>query len=213
MSALGKFVAFEGPDGSGKTTQAKLLVKHLTALGYQALYTREPGGSPYAEEIRQVILSDGAKDADSETMLALFAAARRDHVMRLIKPALESGTHVICDRFQGASWMYQICAQGGGELRRFYWELHHQFLPDPRTMRPHMYLCFDVPAEVSLQRVSLRGEQATHFEARGIDFMRRIRDGGLEFARMVNAPVIDGTQFVEEVQCLVHAHVLPLLKT
>jgi len=107
MDFKGKFITFEGGDGCGKSTQAKLLVEALREKGYDVVHTREPGGSSGAEEIRSLILTGDADRWSPETELLLFNAARRDHLERTIKPALEAGKVVICDRFVDSSRVYQ----------------------------------------------------------------------------------------------------------
>ena len=108
----GLFISFEGIDGSGKSTQARRLHADLLAEGRQAVLTREPGGSPGAEEIRALVLQGEPDRWSAETELLLFTAARRDHLERLIRPALEMGKMVICDRFADSSRMYQGLSRG-----------------------------------------------------------------------------------------------------
>ena len=106
MSAKGHFISFEGIDGSGKSTQARLLAEHLRALGHDVVLTREPGGSAGGEEIRALVLQGDPDRWSAETELLLFTAARRDHMERLILPALSAGKIVICDRFADSTRMY-----------------------------------------------------------------------------------------------------------
>jgi dTMP kinase len=109
------FVTFEGVDGSGKSTQAKLLVDWLTAAGHDVLLTREPGGTPVGEAVRRLLLHGDAMEPWTEA--ALFAAARSEHVARAIRPALEAGRHVVCDRYLDSSVAYQGIGRGLGEGR------------------------------------------------------------------------------------------------
>lgn len=112
MSGQGRFVTFEGIDGSGKSTQARLLAEHLQGTGHEVILTREPGGSEGAEEIRKLVLEGDADRWSAETELLLFTAARRDHLERLIEPALAAGKVVICDRFADSTRMYQGLSRG-----------------------------------------------------------------------------------------------------
>ena len=108
----GLFVTFEGIDGSGKSTQARLLADHLAAQGHDVVLTREPGGSPGAEEIRALVLQGDPDRWSAQTEILLFTAARRDHLERTIRPALEAGKIVICDRFADSTRMYQGLSRG-----------------------------------------------------------------------------------------------------
>src|SRR5690242_17210385 len=104
----GKFVVVDGGEGAGKSTVVKRVVEHCQAHGRDIIATREPGGSPFAEKIRELILSPDAKAADAEVMFGLFWAARRSHLVETVFPALEEGTSVLCDRFDSSTWAYQI---------------------------------------------------------------------------------------------------------
>ncbi|MCR9140141.1 MAG: dTMP kinase, partial [Alphaproteobacteria bacterium] len=115
MSAPGRFITFEGIDGSGKSTQARLLAEHLRAAGHPVDLTREPGGSPGAEEIRRLVLEGDPDRWSPETELLLFTAARRDHLERVIDPGVAAGRVVISDRFADSTRMYQ--GLGRGDLR------------------------------------------------------------------------------------------------
>ena len=112
MNLSGKFISFEGIDGCGKSTQAKILSTELTACGNKVLLTREPGGSEGAEEIRNLLLTGNPDRWSAETEILLFTAARRDHLERTILPALKSGTTVICDRFSDSTRVYQGVTRG-----------------------------------------------------------------------------------------------------
>ena len=112
MNLSGKFISFEGIDGCGKSTQAKILSTNLTDCGNKVLLTREPGGSEGAEEIRNLLLKGNPDRWSAETEILLFTAARRDHLERTILPALQSGTTVICDRFSDSTRVYQGVTRG-----------------------------------------------------------------------------------------------------
>ena len=117
-----KFLSFEGIDGCGKSTQAKRLAGHLTAAGQEVVLTREPGGSPGAEAIRQLLLTGATDKWSAETELLLFTAARRDHLERTITPALSAGKIVVCDRFADSTRVYQGATRG--DLRGKVDQLH-----------------------------------------------------------------------------------------
>lgn len=115
MSKRGLFITFEGPDGSGKTTQIHLLKEWLEAKGYQCVLSREPGGTIISEKIREIILDKEHKEMDSRAEALLYAAARAQHVAQVIEPALAAGTMVICDRFTDSSMAYQAYGRGLGD--------------------------------------------------------------------------------------------------
>jgi dTMP kinase len=180
MPGRGKFVTIEGGDGAGKTTQASLLVAALGRAGIAARGTREPGGSPGGEAIRRLLL-DGAGemwDATSEALLLL--AARREHVMRAIRPALDRGIWVVCDRFADSTLAYQGYA-GGLPLAALA-ELHRFALG---AFAPDLTVILDLPAEQGLARTAARSGPAARdrFERRDHAFHQRLREGFLAIAR------------------------------
>ncbi len=188
----GKFITFEGGEGSGKSTHTARLAERLRAAGIDVLLTREPGGSPGAEIIRHVILSGLAKPLGTETEAILFAAARDDHVRTTILPALEAGRWVICDRFIDSTRVYQ------GVLGNV----------DPRLIRrleritvgeeakPDLTILLDVPATVGLARAQKRrGEGAAdRFESESVEFHEKLRAAyrALAAAEPQRIVVIDG---------------------
>src|SRR6202047_191648 len=158
----GKFITFEGGEGTGKSTQAGLLANKLESLGLSVLLTREPGGSPGAEIIRHVLLSGAAKPFGPEVEAMLFAAARDDHVQCTILPALESGKWVICDRFADSTRVYQGIL-GRVDLRLIK-GLERVSIGG---LAPDLTIILDVPVEVGLERTKLRRGDSTpdRFEA------------------------------------------------
>jgi len=200
MDKHGKFVVFDGGEGSGKTTVSKKAVQWLAAKGVRVLGTREPGGSPYAEKIRELILSPEAKETDAETMFALFWAARRDHLMRTVLPALDEGITVICDRFDSSTWAYQICGQDQPQLRELFWQMRKHYLGD---LAPH-YVMFLVSPEVGLERARSRGADGiNHFDDRVLTFHQRVKEGFLEFAKKVppeNLHIVNANSSQAEVE-------------
>lgn len=144
MSRSGLFVSFEGIDGSGKSTQARMLVDRLRAGGVDVIHTREPGGSPGAEEIRALVLQGDPDRWSAETEILLFTAARRDHLERTIRPALEAGKVVICDRFADSTRMYQGLSRGN--LRAKVDALHDLMI----GVEPDLTLLIDMDPETGL---------------------------------------------------------------
>ena len=142
-SQKGLFISFEGIDGSGKSTQVTRLAEHLRGLGRDVVVTREPGGSEGAEEIRALVLQGDPDRWSAETEILLFTAARRDHLERLIRPALAAGSIVICDRFADSTRMYQGLSRG--DLRSTVDKLHELMI----GVEPDLTLLFDMdPVEV-----------------------------------------------------------------
>lgn len=206
----GQFIVIDGPDGAGKGTQIELLKGVLPQrYGRPAtdfVFTREPGGSPRAELIRDLILSGEMAEASGLTMLHLFAAARADHVETVIKPALAAGKVVISDRFDGSTFAYQIIAQGATQLISEFHGMHAQLralLGDWTT------ILLDVPPEVSHERITNRGgAKATHFDERSALFYDLVRSGFFkyenDFAQGMHSMNADHTP------CVVHHCVIDI---
>lgn len=168
----GHFITFEGGEGSGKSTHATRLAERLTALGIEVVQTREPGGSPGAEIIRHIILSGIAKPLGSETEAILFAAARDDHVATTIRPALDAGRWVICDRFIDSTRVYQgVLGSVDGKLIR---GLERVTVGD---CKPELTFLLDVPAQVGMARAKTRRgtAKADRFEAESVEFHEKLR--------------------------------------
>ncbi len=176
----GLLITFEGIEGSGKSTQAYRLSLGLSAYGSGTVLTREPGGSAIAEQIRQIVLSRGAEPVDPRTELLLFLAARAQHVQNKIRPAMESGKIIICDRFTDATLAYQ----GGG---RTIPEEFLRTLNDWATgeLRPDRTYLLDVPVDIGLARARGRagGGAPDRFESEGAEFHEAVRARYLELAR------------------------------
>jgi dTMP kinase len=171
--AIGRFITFEGGEGSGKSTQIQMLADHLKADGVEVLVTREPGGSPGAEIVRHLLLSGVGKllGADAETLL--FAAARDDHVHQVIKPALDKGLWVLCDRFTDSTAAYQGAA--GKVDPAFIRALTHATIG---RLEPDLTFLLDVPVAVGLQRAIKRRGRATadRFEGESLAFHESLRE-------------------------------------
>ena len=172
----GLFVTFEGIDGSGKSTQARRLAEALRARGRDTLLTREPGGSPGAEEIRRLVLEGDPERWSAETEILLFTAARRDHLERTILPALEAGKTVICDRFADSTRMYQ--GLRSGDLRAKVDALHGLMI----GVEPDVTFLLDMDANKGLHRALARDTAEVRFEGFGADLQQKMRAGFLALA-------------------------------
>lgn len=195
MTGKGLFLTFEGIDGSGKSTQARRLAKALTNLGHQVVLTREPGGSPGAEEIRRLVLEGEPDRWSAETEILLFTAARRDHLERTILPALEAGKIVICDRFADSTRMYQGLSRG--DLRQLVDQLHKLMI----GREPDITLLIDMDPETGLSRAKGRQGTEERFEDFGPELQRKMRAGFLELAQEFpdRFHVVDGNRDADRV--------------
>lgn len=172
--ARGRFITFEGIDGAGKSTQHAWLVEHLKSSGCPVVATREPGGTPLGEALRSLLLSESMH---IETEALLMFAARREHLVQVIEPALARGDWVVCDRFVDASFAYQ----GGG--RGLEWkklEVLTEWVLG--TMRPDLTLVFDAPVAVAHQRLLATNAQPDRFEREQAEFFERVRAAYLRIA-------------------------------
>jgi dTMP kinase len=199
------FITFEGGEGSGKSTQARLLLERLRAEGIDALLTREPGGSPLGEEIRTLLLGSAApRSALSEALL--FYAARADHLDKLIRPALAAGRWVICDRFSDSTRVYQGVAGG---LGRGALDALQAMVVSPTT--PDLTLVLDVPAEVGLRRARARrsAQGADAFEGRELAYHRALREGfaAITVQDPTRCRLIDGARDAETIAAEIWGHV------
>lgn len=191
----GRFIVIDGGEGAGKTAVLKWFAK--TALGKKFLITHEPGGTRFADKIRELALSKEAALAGAETQFGLMWAARADHLQHKILPALGKGVNVICDRFDSATYAYQIRAQGALYLENLFWQTREAFLGDAK---PDLYIFFDVEPIEGLRRVMNRQGRKTHFDERKLDFHRKVRVGFLEFFKKVSYKIVDANQDLEKVK-------------
>lgn len=173
----GSFISFEGGEGAGKSTQIHRLAERLRAAGHDVVVTREPGGSPGAEAIRELLVNGAADRWSPVTETLLMYASRRDHLERVIRPALAEGKVVLCDRFADSTRAYQ--GAGGDAPASLIAALEDHVL---NGTIPTLTLILDLPAEVGLSRAEARGG-AARFESKGLDFHQRLRAGYLEIAR------------------------------
>ncbi len=174
----GRFITFEGGEGTGKSTQVGRLFDRLSSLGLDVLRTREPGGSMGAEAIRDLVVSGAADRWSPRTELLLMFAARSDHLEQTILPALNAGRWVVCDRFADSSRVYQ--GAGGGVDTALIETLDRAVVG---ADQPDLTLVFDLPEAIGLDRALARGAAETRFETKGPAFHRRLRDG---FARVAS---------------------------
>ena len=195
MNLSGKFISFEGIDGCGKSTQAKILSEELISCGHKILLTREPGGSDGAEEIRNLLLTGNTDRWSAETEILLFTAARRDHLERTILPALENGLAVICDRFSDSTRVYQGVTRG--DLRDLVDQLDSAMIP----RQPDITVLIDLDPTISLARAIERSNQEGRFEDFGVEMQIKLRKGFLTLAHEFpnRFMVIDGSRNEAEV--------------
>ena len=195
MNLSGKFISFEGIDGCGKSTQAKILSEELISCGHKILLTREPGGSDGAEEIRNLLLTGNTDRWSAETEILLFTAARRDHLERTILPALENGLVVICDRFSDSTRVYQGVTRG--DLRDLVDQLDSAMIP----RQPDITVLIDLDPTISLARAIERSNREARFEDFGVEMQIKLRKGFLTLAHEFpnRFMVIDGSRNEAEV--------------
>lgn len=198
--ARGKFITLEGGEGCGKSTQAKRLKETLEASGVETVFTREPGGTPLAEEIRRLIKDQDEDAPCAASELLLFLAARAQLVRKVIRPALERGAWVVSDRFSDSTFAYQGYGRGI-DLKLL--ETANGFACD--DLKPDLTLLLDVSPEVARERMRGReaatATEADRIERAGEDFHCRLREGFLELARREKdrIVIIDANGSVEEV--------------
>ena len=209
MSERGFFLTIEGIDGVGKSTQARMLAQRLRTLGREVVETREPGGAPGAEEIRRLLVGGNPERWSPETEMLLFTAARRDHVERVIQPALARGNVVLCDRFVDSTRAYQ--GTGAPERRTLVDQLHRLAI----GLNPDLTLIFDMDPVVALERARSRESNIDEdrFEKMGQNFQARLRAEFLAIAAAEPArcALIDATLPTEAVAAQVWAAVAPRL--
>ena len=199
MQRKALFITFEGPEGAGKSTQIRLLQEYLESLGRKVLVTREPGGTPLAENFRNIVKHyQGEEPLYPATELLLFEAARTQHTRYVIAPALAAGTIVLCDRFADSTEAYQ----GAGR------SLDMKFLQDLNNFamaecKPDLTLLFDLPVEVGMARARARvahiADHNDRLEAEKMDFHERVRSSFLQIARREpeRVKVLDATQSID----------------
>ena len=174
----GLFITLEGPEGAGKSTNRDYLATRLREQGIDVLLTREPGGTPLAERVRELLLAPSEEPMAADTELLLVFAARAQHLAQVIRPALACGAVVLCDRFTDATYAYQGGGRGLSEARI---EVLENFVQD--SLRPDLTLVFDLPVEVGLARAAARG-RLDRFEQEGQPFFEAVRQTYLRRAAL-----------------------------
>ena len=193
MKDKGYFISFEGIDGSGKSTQIKKLARFLENLDFDVIITREPGGSVGGEEIRNLLLRGQVDRWSAETEILLFTAARRDHLERIILPAIDEGKIVLCDRFTDSTRMYQ--GMRGPNLRTLVDMLNAKVI----NHDPDLTIIIDIDPEISLKRAKSRKTSEERFEDFGVELQMKMRQGFIELAKEFSNRIelVNGQQSVD----------------
>ncbi len=197
-----RFITFEGIDGSGKSTQSRRFADHLRALGQDIVLTREPGGSPGAEEIRQLVLTGDPDRWSAETEILLFTASRRDHLEKTIEPALAAGKTVISDRFADSTRVYQGATRG--DLRNMVDQLHALMI----GREPDLTFIIDMDPATALERGLARKSGEDRFEDFGLPFQETLRHGflALAHAQPERCILIDGNRTADQIASEIAAY-------
>ena len=196
------FITFEGIDGTGKSTQAKILLKSLATLGIPCLITREPGGSPLAEKIRELIINE---EMDELTEFFLFYAARSDHIIKTIKPALDAGLVVICDRFYDSTSAYQ------SNLDEYLHFDAMEAVTDEGEFTPDLTFILDMDPKRAMERLDARGDKNS-FDRRPLEWFETTRKEFLEIGDDPRCYIIDADRPVDEIHEEIQAIVLERIR-
>lgn len=192
----GYFITIEGGEGAGKTVQIKLLKEHLESLGNEVVSTREPGGVDLAEKIRYLLLNPDVTDMDGMTEILLYAAARREHFIKVIRPALKIGKIVICDRFFDSSFVYQGLVKGFGLKNVF----DVNMMAVDNTM-PNLTILLDLDPSIGLERIHQNDREQNRFDKASIDFHESVRSAYQHLAELFQERIVkvDASGTVDEV--------------
>lgn len=208
------FITFEGIEGCGKTTQIKLLMAHLLQHGHPVVLTREPGGCPISDQIRAILLDAENSAMHPSTELLLYCAARSQHIVQIIRPALQSGALVLCDRFSDATLAYQHFGRG---IERSNIDLLNSFAV--QGLKPDLTILIDTDISIGLPRAKSRinasqGPREERFELESNAFHQRVRDGYLQLAQEdpQRVVVVDGAATIDALAEEIAANVLPRIK-
>jgi len=191
----GKFIVLEGGEGAGKSSTIAWLKGKLPKGKF--IFTREPGGTKNAEEIREIIVAKREDELDTLTLLLLFEAARREHVLKTITPALEAGKHVVCDRFSASTYAYQIVAGEHEDLKKFFLEIDDLVCDD---VVPDHTLFLDLDPNIGIARKSESGDRLNVFDEKALVFHESVRTGMTEYLAGVPHTIIDAGKPQEEVR-------------
>ena len=198
MNRKGLFITFEGIEGCGKSTQARFLTESLRTLGYEVLLTREPGGPRISEKLRELLLNKEYTEMHRLTEVFLYMASRAQHTVEWIKPALEIGQIVICDRYYDSTYAYQGAAREIPEK-----EIEKINNIATTGLKPDVTYIIDVPVEIGLERLhnGTKAEEIDRLESEDVAFHRRVREGYLKLAEKEpkRVVIIDGTKNAEDI--------------
>ena len=207
---MGLFITFEGGEGSGKSTQLKLLKHYIQSLipDVEIVISREPGGTEVAEQIREILVNGSADKLSTRAETLLMIASRAEHIDRLILPALERGAVVLCDRFKDSSIVYQGLANN---ISKKEIDKLHEFALE--SCEPDLTILLDIPAETGIKRALDRNESDQRFELKGKEFHKRIRDGYLKLTAMYpeRIKVINATQSIQSISDEINNLIKPIL--
>lgn len=195
MAKRGKFIVFEGGDGSGKSSAVSWLKEELKDR--DVLFTREPGGTDFAEEIRDTLVKKRKVDLDVLTQILLFEAGRREHMVTKIIPALERGTHVICDRFSASTYGYQIAGEPAPEYQELFFTIDEAVR---RGIAPDLTFFLDVDPAVGIARKKKSGDPLNTFDVKEPDFYVRVREGIMAYLKEKSHVVIDANKPIDNVR-------------
>jgi len=209
MTMRGRFITLEGGEGAGKSTQIALLKEALEGQGKKVLMTREPGGSKGGEDIRTLLVNGDTHRWEPLTEALLNYAARHEHLQKVILPALDAGTWVLCDRFADSTLAYQ--GYGHSMNREIIRRLHRLVVGD---LKPDLTLILDMPVDMGLKRTQGRGQGEDRYERMGLDFHDRLRAGFLEIAKKnpERCRIVDARGDKGAVAMAIHAEVADRLK-
>ncbi len=208
---MGLFITFEGGEGSGKTTQIKLLKYYIQSLipDIEIVISREPGGTEVAEQIRDILVNGSADKISTRAETLLMIASRAEHIDRVILPALKRGAIVLCDRFKDSSIVYQGLANN---ISKEKIDKIHEFALE--KCEPDLTILLDIPAETGIKRAIDRNESDQRFELKGKEFHKRIREGYLKLTTIYpeRIKVINASQSVQSISDEINQLITPILK-
>jgi len=203
MEPAGLFIVFEGTEGAGKTTQLARVADRLKELGHDIVVTREPGGTPVAESIRELLLTDHDEPISPNTEMMLMCASRDQHLTTRIRPALRQGKTVLCSRFVDTTFAYQVTGRGASE--KLFYALTIDVVQDTR---PDLTVFIDIDPETSAQRQRARGVDPDRIEKSSPEFFERVNAMLRRLATMPNHVTIDGGGELDQVTDEIVKHIL-----
>lgn len=192
MEKRGLFIVIDGLGGTGKSTQMELLKRRLP----KAVFTKEPGGAPRAEKIRDILKEGDGKAPDPLTDFFLFWAARAEHMAAIVRPALAKNKTVFCDRFDSSTFAMQVRGDQRPDLEKFFWACRENTL---KGFIPDVYIILDAPSGIAKNRRQGRKDGGDRFDERGETYQGRVRDGFKEFAKKMKGHVVDATQGPDDI--------------